>query len=352
MFHAKPGPNGPQVQVDVVDRSKINKDLYVDVVGLRLWADNAESHKLLRSQVANPIAAQRIRQQLTVKIMENGVEPDTIPVRGEEGRKMATEAMVLIKGGEYTRAGEYWDSSGGGLAEDAKPFHGDKYRVRVSSFHIDKFKVTNEDYCKFLNDGNTGYRTPWNPRISKAVQGENIGKFIPADHSLARHPVVLVNWYQARGYAKWAGKRLPSEAEWEFAAGGTTGRKFPWGNEPPDETRLDFPIKFKHPVPVDQYPKGATPEGVFQMVGNSAEWCADYFDHASYQKAPSSGVAINPTGAKQAFQPDTWYKYRVMFKGWCKANRADYFTCTKRHSRPPLVDAEAGVSIRCVRSAE
>ena len=229
---------------------------------------------------------------------------------------------------------------------------GAKYRVRVSPFYIDKHKVTNEDYCKFLNDGNAGYATPWNLRIGKAVEGRSAGTFVPTDNSLAKHPVVLVNWYQAKGYASWAGKRLPTEAEWEYAAAGQEGRMYPWGNEPPDETRLDYPIKFKHPVPVDWFPAGATPDGLFQMAGNSAEWCADYFDHASYAKAPSGGVAVDPTGAKRAFQPDTWYKYRVMFKGWCKANRAEYFTSTKRHSRPPLADASAGVSIRCVKSAE
>jgi formylglycine-generating enzyme required for sulfatase activity len=339
----------------VVERPTINKDIFVDMIGLRLWVDSAESANRIRALVATPAAALRVKQQLGAKLMDTGVEPDMIPVRGNEGREMGTDGMVRLDGGEFTRSGKFYDSSGGGLTilEDgtAQISHGAKYRVRVSSFYIDKYKVTNEDYCKFLNDGNAGYATPWNLRIGKAVEGRKAGKFVPADNSLAKHPVVLVNWYQAKGYAAWAGKRLPTEAEWEYAAAGKEERKYPWGNEPPDETRLDYPIKFKHPVPVDWFPAGATPDGVFQMAGNSAEWCADYFDHASYVKAPSGGVAIDPTGAKQAFQPDKWYKYRVMFKGWCKANRAEYFTSTKRHSRPPLADASAGVSVRCVKNA-
>jgi serine/threonine-protein kinase len=223
--------------------------------------------------------------------------------------------------------------------------------VRVSSFHIDKFKVTNEDYCQFLNDGNAGYWTPWNLRIAKAVLGRDVGKFAPVDSSLARHPVVLVNWYQAKGYADWAGKRLPTEAEWEFAAGGPAGRTFPWGNEPPDETRADFPVTFPHPLPVDAFPQSATPDGVFQMAGNSAEWCADYFDYTSYRMAPPDGVSVNPQGPEHGFLPDTWFKFRVMFKGWCKSNRAEYFSCTKRHGRGPFLDAAAGVSFRCVKGA-
>ena len=344
--------DGPQVHIDAVDRAKINKDLFVDLVGMRLWMDNTASAKHVNALFASPADALRVKQQLGDKIMETGIEPEMIPVRGDEGSELGTEGMVLLAGGEFTRTGEFYDSSGGGLTilndGTAQISQGAKYRVRVSSFYIDKYKVTNENYCRFLNDGNAGYVTPWNPRIGKAVEGKNAGKFVPADNSLAKHPVVLVNWYQAKGYASWAGKRLPTEAEWEYAAGGKEGRSYPWGNEPPNETRLDFPIQYKHPVPVDWFPAGATPEGVFQMAGNSAEWCADYFDHVSYTKSPPSGVMIDPTGAEQAFQPDTWYKYRVTFKGWCKANRSEYFTSTKRHSRPPLADASAGVSFRCV----
>lgn len=338
---------------DVVERATINQKIFVDAFGLRLWADGDGSLKALRVRVATAAGAMVVRAEVARKLMEAGVEPEMIPVRGKAGLKLGTEGMVLLKGGEFTRPGKYFDSSGGGLTvlkDGSVPPHGGaKYRVRVGSFYLDKFKVTNEDYCKFLNDGNAGYATPWNPRIARAVAGRKRGQFVPVDNSQARHPVVLVNWFQAKGYAAWAGKRLPTEAEWEFAASGSEGRKYPWGNEPPDETRADIPVKHKHTVPVDWYPKSATPEGIFQMAGNSAEWCADYFDNPSYTKAPPGGVAVNPTGPKQGFQPNSWWKYRVMFKGWCKASRAEYFTSTKRHSRPPLADASAGVSFRCVK---
>ncbi|MEO2021193.1 MAG: formylglycine-generating enzyme family protein [Pirellulaceae bacterium] len=347
----KPGPNGKQVVIDSVERMKVDNALFVDIAGLRLWSESVETRNRLRMQTTSPAGSLQVINRVATKLLEVGVEPTIIPVRGEAGKKMGTRGMVLLEGGEFTRPGEFWDSSGGGLSKDQKPSRGARYRVRVSTFHIDKYKVTNEDYCNFLNDGNTGYWTPWNPRITRAIQGKRAGKFVPADNSLLRNPVVLINWYQARGYATWAGKRLPTEAEWEYAAGGKEGRRYPWGNEAPDKTRADIPIQYHHTVPVDWFPAGATPEGLFQMAGNSAEWCADYFDQVSYTKAPSGGVVVDPTGAKQAFQPDTWYKYRVMFKGWCKSNRAEYFTCTKRHSRPPLADASAGVSFRCVKKA-
>ncbi|MBI5757451.1 MAG: SUMF1/EgtB/PvdO family nonheme iron enzyme, partial [Planctomycetales bacterium] len=247
----------------IVDRADFKQELAVDIAGVRLWVDNAESLQRIRNRVSNAAAARRlVADDVDKKLRETGLLPDATPVRGEEGKKLGTENMVRIKAGEFTRPGEFWDSSGGGLNE--KPSHGDKYRVRVPAFHIDKFKVTNEDYCKFLNDGNESYATPWNLRIARSALDPHIGKFVVADRSLAKNPVVLVNWYQAKGYAAWAGKRLPTEAEWEFAAGGSEGRLYPWGNEPPDDTRADFPVQHKHTVPVDWFPKGATPDGVYQ----------------------------------------------------------------------------------------
>lgn len=346
--------NDASMDLQIIDRAEVKKDHFVDVAGLRLWVTNGDSLQRIRRKIADPAAALHLIQGvLAEKMRQTGVEPDMIPVRGQDGKKLGTLGMVLIAGGEFTRTGEFYDSSGGGLTilPDGKVqvSRGDKYRVRVSSFYIDKFRVTNEDFCKFLNDGNQGYWTPWNLRIGRSPLYPKAGQFVPADRSLAKHPVVLVNWYQAKGYAAWADKRLPTEAEWEYAAGGKEGRKYAWGNEPPDATRGDFPIKHPHPVPVDWYPKAATPEGVYQMGQNSAEWCADYFDYASYVKAPPGGLLIDPKGPAQGYFPNTWYKFNVAMKGWCKAKYPEYFTCSRRHGRHPLIDAAAGISIRCAR---
>ena len=109
-------PDGAQaVQVTVVPRAKINRDLSVDMIGLRLWMDSAQSVRRIWALIAAPAAALRVKQQLGARIMETGVEPDMIPVRGEEGKKAGTEGMTLLEGGEFTRTGEYYDSGGGGL---------------------------------------------------------------------------------------------------------------------------------------------------------------------------------------------------------------------------------------------
>ncbi len=343
------------VEIAVVPRDQINDKLFMDVAGVRLWVRDAESLARIRSRIADPAAAHHLIQPgVADKLRETGIEPDLIPVRGDKGKALPSDLMVPLPAGEFERTGHYFDSSGGGFSRlpDGRvaPSQGDRYKVRVSAFAIDRYKVTNEDYCRFLNDGNEGYRTPWNPRIARSALAPHTGKFVPADRSLAKHPVVLVNWFQARGYAQWAGKRLPTEAEWEYAACGKEGRTYPWGNEAPDDTRGDFPVKYKHPVPVDWFPAGATPEGVFQLAQNSAEWCADYFDVLSYNKAPKDGLIADPKGPATGHMPETWYKFNVVMKGWCKASDPEHFTCTKRHGRGPFTDAAAGISFRCAKS--
>jgi formylglycine-generating enzyme required for sulfatase activity len=245
--------------------------------------------------------------------------------------------MVFVQGGEYLRPGHYYTSQSAELGER----RGEPYRVRVSSFWIDRYKVTNADYCRFLNDGNPGY---WNSAPWSNIRRDGEEGFV-VDAARAKWPVIAVNWYQAAGYAEWAGKRLPTEAEWEFAAGGSEGRTFPWGNDPPNRTRGNFYSKGEDYTPVDAFPAGATPMGIHDLAGNAAEWCADFFDFAYYEKAPTGGILIDPTGPALG---NPSHGYARMFKGFCRAPQTPQFLeCNKRHARAPLLTAAIG--FRCVK---
>ncbi len=349
----------------VVPRSQVDESLYFDTYGLRFYVGSKKDlEKLKRLPVEgdNRVTTQGglVRVVFAWRYREVGLQPQRIPVHGEAGKKLGTRSMVFIQGGEYTRTGRFYTSHMVGN-EYLRPHKGDKYRVRVSSFHIDKHKVTNEEYARFLNDGNPGYwnPSPYDETITRKVgQVSNLpddarqvgnlphtdGRFI-VEPKKARWPVVWVNWYQAVGYAEWAGKRLPTEAEWEFAAAGSEGRKYPWGQEEPDATRVN---RSGQPyIPVDALPASATPEGVVGLMSIAAEWCANYYSDSYYDKAPKSGVLIDPQGPSRG---DPKMDYRRMFKGWCMARKSEFFECSKRHARPPLLSSSIG--FRCVKSAE
>jgi iron(II)-dependent oxidoreductase len=135
--------------------------------------------------------------------------------------------------------------------------------INLPAYQIDRYPVTNEQYYQFSRD--TGCTPPFHWKSARP----------PA--ALQNHPVCMVNLDHARAYAEWAGKRLPTEAEWEKAARGTDGRLFPWGNEfKPDACCWNRSGRNGITTdPVDAHPEGASPYGVVDMAGNLFEWCSD-----------------------------------------------------------------------------
>jgi formylglycine-generating enzyme required for sulfatase activity len=159
--------------------------------------------------------------------------------------------------------------------EDERPQH----KVNVGEFFIDRHKVTNAQFALFLNAvGPRGPRgeTYYDIDDNDARVHRRDGRW-RADGGHEDHPVVEASWPGARAYCAWAGKRLPTEAEWEKAARGTDGRKYPWGTEPPDRTRAHFAGGWNDLRPVGSFPKGASPYGVLDMAGNGWEWVSSVY---------------------------------------------------------------------------
>jgi len=177
--------------------------------------------------------------------------------------------MVLVPAGEFPMGSEQGD-------DDEQPVH----RVFLDSFYLDTFEVTNGQFAKFV----------------AAIQSEPPWGFADQETPVVRadHPVRWVNWLEATGYCLWAGKRLPTEAEWEKAARGTDGRVYPWGNEPPTPVHAVFGLKEGADTvsPIGNRDKGMSPYGVHDLAGNLYEWVADWYDEAVY----TTQLTINPRG--------------------------------------------------------
>jgi eukaryotic-like serine/threonine-protein kinase len=169
------------------------------------------------------------------------------------------EGMVLVPGGEFTMGSPRGDMRGGHdirLFGDAQPVR----KVNVPSFFIDKTEVTNAQYKKFCDA--TGYPPP--PHWKNGKFPDNEGNFA----------VTHVNWWEAKAYASWAGKRLPTEEEWEKAARGTDGRSYPWGETWNPAFAVTRAPKAQE---VGTKPDGASPYGALDMAGNAFEWVADWY---------------------------------------------------------------------------
>jgi eukaryotic-like serine/threonine-protein kinase len=216
-------------------------------------------------------------------------------------------------------AGDFWmgaQASDGDAREDEKPAH----LVTLPEYLINKTDVTNSMFNQFVNE--TGYITDAEKNVHGNVISISSGDAPEIPGANWRHPryssdsidgknnfpVVQVSWNDASAYCKWAGGRLPTEAEWEKAARGTDNRIYPWGNNPPNGTLLNFSDRslgstywmsdmktddgYQFASPVGNYPKGASPYGLLDMAGDVWEWVADIYSASYYSLSPK----LNPQG--------------------------------------------------------
>jgi serine/threonine-protein kinase len=233
--------------------------------------------------------------------------------------------MAYIPGGEFLMGSNDGD-------ELERPQH----KVTVKPFFIDLYEVTCEDYEKFVKA--TNHRPPPSWKNQSYPPGA------------ARKPVTGVDWDDANAYARWAGKRLPTEEEWEFAARGSDGRRYPWGNEwnssaaNAEKTNINAKasgdiVTLEYMTNVGQYPDGKSPFGVYDMIGNAWEWTATKL--TSYDGSPLPKELSN--GDKIFLGP--------VIRGGCYylggRNRP---TTTYRRGYPPRgVGDYKNTSFRCVK---
>ena len=227
---------------------------------------------------------------------------------GGDGRE-----MILVPGGIFSRG-----SDTGGF--DEKPMQ----EIYLDAFYVDKFEVSVEAYNKYRKA--IKYVEPSVPFF----QGDSAVMKVPS------HAVVGVSWYDAVNYCTWAGKRLLTEAEWEKAARGTHGLKFPWGNKILAK-RANFSGTgdgYPYMAPVGGYPMGRSVYGIHDMAGNVSEWVNDFYDQFYYKSAPM----MNPTGPENK-------KNRVFRGGSWDARSVDIRTAKRFAASPGRKDGILG--FRC-----
>jgi formylglycine-generating enzyme required for sulfatase activity len=182
-------------------------------------------------------------------------------------------SMVLVPAGEFTMGSLGGDS-------DEQPVR----QVYVGAFFMDKHQVAVGQYARFLEATHQERPADWTAMNKPAYQNR---------------PITNVDWAEADTYCKWAGKRLPTEAEWEKAARGTDGRTYPWGNEPPTRFHANAGKEvFSNRgtlTPVGTFEAGKSPYGIYDMAGNVWEWVSDWYDQDYYK----SGPVQNPPGPRK-----------------------------------------------------
>jgi formylglycine-generating enzyme required for sulfatase activity len=262
-------------------------------------------------------------------IVEIPGQPDIdIALSGRQGAAGIPEGMILIPAGEFVMGTE-------SEFKNEKP----RREVFLDAYYIDKNEVTNADYKEFVDA--TGRQAPKMDAFWAAPLNWRNGTY---PQGRGDHPVVLVNWNDAEAYAKWAGKRLPTEAEWEKAARGTDGRKWPWGNAWDRNKCNTAESFFNSTQPVSSFPEDKSPYGVLNMAGNVSEWTADWYSEKYYSKEENR----NPHGPSEK---EAKGKTRVARGGAWDSNIASYARTSIRHYFLPK-SKNASLGFRCAKDAK
>ena len=228
-------------------------------------------------------------------------------------------------------------------------------KVSVSGFSVDRYEVTNKEFSYFVTT--TGHITDaeksrkawhWNGKWRRVEHANWQHPHGPDSsiHGLDTHPVVQVSWNDAKAYCEWRGKRLPTEAEWEYAARGNDNRVYAWGKEIPDSARASYGSNvccaaddhdsFLYTAPVGSFKRGDSLFGVSDMTGNVWEWVEDGFDPEYYSRSPEQDPVNRSATVEKVIRGGGW------------GNNPEGLRATLRHANPPHF-ALSMVGFRCAQ---
>jgi sulfatase modifying factor 1 len=234
---------------------------------------------------------------------------------GDDGRE-----MVQISEGPFVMGSRDNDSD-----PDEKPEH----QAYLKSYFLDKHEVTQDAYERFAK---------MTKRIKRKIE---VFEDDPAKLLLPENPMIAVTWDDAAAYCKWAGKRLPTEAEWEKAARGEGKRRYPWGEEfVVSYANIDGNEDgFRYLAPPGSFEAGRSPYGIYDMTGNVGEWVADFYDENAYRKSSYR----DPTGPDQGEQ-------RVIRGGSWRETKRNVRSSKRFQAKPWRHDITVG--FRCAKDVE
>ena len=298
-------------------------------------------------------------QAPAIPVQDRIAAADALALAGDPRLGWASPARwVALAGGSFAMGAQNKDKKAPGYDPEANERESPVHRVRVDGFSIARFTVTVAEFAEFIEDEDRQDSRWW-----QAGGGDQPVEPDGWEEQQAHpsRPVVKVSWFQAMAFCAWLtdrlsrpqgakgtillpkgqAVRLPTEAEWEYAARGGENRRYPWGSEAPDPQRANYDqSNVGHPNPVGIFPGDSTPEGVLELAGNVWEWCLDPFVEQFYSICERQGTVTNPLATGDAGVP------RVLrggaFNGWSGNLRSTY-----RGGVGP-VDWVRGVGFRCV----
>lgn len=202
--------------------------------------------------------------------------------------RIGNDGMTLL----YVEAGAFTMGS-----DFDQPNQKPSHKVDLSPFWIDQTEVTNKMYSLCVSEGVC--ETP--ARSDSSTRSRYYG-----NSEFDNYPVIYINWEMAKSYCEWAGRHLPTEAEWEKSARGTDARQYPWGDDEPNPGLLNYQATSQDTMEVGNFPNGASPYGALDMAGNVMEWVADFYSVSYYAVSPSSNPPGPQSGNFRVIRGSAW----------------------------------------------